>query len=180
MKKILITFVLSVISFAAFAQDADTYYFAADDGKIFWRCIYDTEMNQPEILSRMETSTEVADIVSRDGKITCRILPHHINYKGAGVPQAAAVGLLVLSEMSASATIDIKEGRYRVTVDNFVFETTQTTTAIHAGDRHPIEFYYLGRKGDIKGNFFTSKVALCIDYELNELFSLKDKSDDEW
>ena len=86
---------------------------------------------------------------------------------------------LLSSQLEAHATILVREGRYRVTVDRMVFSSTTESYLSRVGEKTTLEEYVLNRKGQIKDGFYSMNAAPVIDYDLGKLFDLNPKEEDE-
>ena len=73
--------------------------------------------------------------------------------------------------MTAHGRLEMKEGRYRVTVDRIVFQTGPDTT---------LETYALNKRMEFKPVFVSMNAAKAIDYELTRLFTIKTAEKEDW
>lgn len=161
----------------SFAQEPDN--FSVKDGVIVWQRVFQTQLDSAGVVAALTVSGQVADIVGVKGGVACRVLPHSADYRGAGFKRGATAMFLLNNQMEAHATILVREGRYRVTVDHMTFVTTTETYLGRVGERTPLEEYSLNRKGEIKEGFYSMNAAPAIDYDLGKLFDLTEKEDIE-
>lgn len=179
MKKILLMALLLVPLFSAFAQEPDR--FSVKDGVILWQRVYQSPLDSAAVAAALVASGQVADIVGVKGGVACRILPRSVDYRGAGFKRGATAMFLLNGQLEAHATILVREGRYRVTVDRMVFGSTTETYLSRVGEKTTLEEYVLNRKGEIKDGFYSMNAAPIIDYDLSKLFDLSPKEeDDNW
>ena len=98
-----------------------------------------------------------------------------------GFKRGATAMFLLNGQLEAHATILVREGRYRVTVDRMVFGSTTETYLSRVGEKTTLEEYALNRKGEIKDGFYSMNAAPIIDYDLSKLFDMHPKEeDDNW
>ena len=169
--------VMVMCCIAAWGQDTDR--FSVKDGGIIWQRVYQSQLDSAGIASALISSGQVADIVGITGGMACRILPRSVDYRGAGFKRGATAMFLLNGQLEAHATILVREGRYRVTVDRMVFSSTTQTYLSRVGERTTLEEYALNKKGQIKEGFYSMNAAPVMDYDLSKLFDLTPKTDDE-
>ena len=177
MKKILLIALLFTPLFSAFAQETDR--FSVKDGVILWQRVYQSPLDSSAVAASLVASGQVADIVGVKGGVACRILPRSVDYRGAGFKRGSTAMFLLNGQLEAHATILVREGRYRVTVDRMVFGSTTETYLSRVGEKTTLEEYVLNRKGEIKDGFYSMNAAPVIDYDLGKLFDLNPKDEDE-
>ena len=110
---------------------------------------------------------------------TCRIIPHEVDYRGAGMKRGLVSMYLLGGEMEGRAVVQIREGRYRVTVDGIVFTTTLETPLSKAGERTKLEMYALNSRGEFRSNFWGKGASPVLDYDLLSTFGIKSLEEDE-
>ena len=177
MKKILFIALLFCPILLSYAQESD--HFSVKDGVIVWQRVYQSQLDSTGVAAALTASGQVADIVGVKGGVACRVLPRSADYRGAGFKRGAVAMFLLNNQMEAHATILVREGRYRVTVDHLVFVTTTETYLGRVGEKTPLEEYSLNRKGEIKEGFYSMNAAPVIDYDLGKLFDLTIREDEE-
>ena len=175
--KRLVLLLCAIISLSANAQTD----FKVVGNKLIWQKVYTSAMTYTDIVNSLQNSGLVTDINFADDVITCKIPETPIDYKNAGYSRGVTPGYIILNDLTAFATIQIKEGRYRVTVENFMLISNMDTALGKAGEKTDIEFYA------VKNGELSRQVAKTIDpiigRQLDMLFSLKEKealSNDNW
>lgn len=177
MKKAIIILICAMHSFSLFSQE---HFFAAD-GKLVWQKVYRSDLNLEDIMNTLYNSGSVSDIGSADGIITCRIPLTPIDFEGAGFSRGAIPMYFVLNDMTAFVTIQIKDGRYRVTVDDIYLVSNMATTLGEAGEKTSLAVYAI-KKGQ-PSKHLQKYIEPIIGRQLDAIFSLKKKdilADDNW
>lgn len=88
---------------------------------------------------------------------------------------------LILNDMTAFATIQIKDGRYRVTVENMYLVSNMATALGAAGERTNLAFFAIKRGQPSKQ--LQKYIEPIIGRQLDNIFSLKKDAiltDDNW
>ena len=177
MKRIIVSVVFILTSIIAWGQENDN--FSIKDGGIVWQRVYQSQLDSASIASVLVATGQVTDVAGIPGGIVCRIMPRSLDYRGAGFSRGSAAMYIVNRQMEGHATIQMREGRYRVTVDRMVFVASTETSLSRVGERTPLEDYAMSRKGEIKSVFTSMNAAGIIDYDLGKLFDLKVVTDEE-
>lgn len=173
MKKVLIFAILASLTMAASAQTAEDYHFVADGGSARWQMVYESPADSTAILDYLLGSGNFADITGISGGISFTILPRKADYHAAGF-RAGRVAMYVLNYMmTGHGLLQLRDGRYRVTVDHIVFQADPDT---------PLETFALNRSGAFKPLFTDSSAnaAQVLDYELTQLFTIRMVEEDTW
>jgi hypothetical protein len=142
--------------------------FIVKDGSILWQKVYE---GTPSF-------RVLSDVEKLDSIIIGKIENHSTNYKKQGYG-SMNVPILVRDELlNANARIDIKEGRYRVTLTNIVFSNTnQYLGAI--GSPTTAESYFI-KKGNITDRPAMLSILKIIDVDLEDLFTPDTPDKDNW
>ena len=72
---------------------------------------------------------------------------------------------------TAHGMMEIRPGRYRVTVDLIRFQSQPDL---------PLEAYALDRRGEFKPVFLSMNAAQALDSELTRLFMIKETEKEDW
>ena len=173
MKKALILFVLAVVTLTATAQTAEDFHFVADGGSVRWQLVYESRVDSTAVLDYLLGSGNFADVVEISGALSFSILPRKVDYRAAGF-RAGQIAMYILNYMmTGHGLLQMREGRYRVTVDHVVF---------HADPDTPFETYALDRTGKFKLVFTapSANAAQVLDYELTQLFTIRGAEEESW
>ena len=162
------------------AQDESR--FSTDGASVMWQNVYQTQLDSAAVVDGMIASGHFDNIILTKDGFTCRIIPHEVDYRGAGMKRGLTSMYLLGGEMEGRAVVQIREGRYRVTVDEIVFTTTLETSLSKRGERTKLELYALNGSGQFRGNFWNKGSSPVLDYDLFSLFEIKERTDqeDDW
>lgn len=115
---------------------------------------------------------QLTDVFNNGDYLSGKIISRKIDYKAAGwrsVPAFISEGTF-----DAHVIVQVKEGRYRVTVDHMTITTAKDGTV-------PLDRYAMMENGTYKEFFFKNGSAIVIDYELDNLFDITKVIDtDPW
>ena len=122
MRKIALFAILLAFSAISWAQNDSR--FSTDGASVMWQNVYQTQLDSASVVDGLLASGHFDGVIlSKDG-FTCRVVPHEVDYRGAGMKRGLTSMYLLGGELEARAVVQIREGRYRVTVDEMVFTTT--------------------------------------------------------
>ncbi len=171
-----------LLAFAANSWAQDGSRFSTDGSSVTWQQIYQTPLDSAAVVDGLLGSGKFDNVILTKDGFTCRIIPHEVDYRGAGMKRGLVSMYLLGGEMEGRAVVQIREGRYRVTVDGIVFTTTLETPLSKAGERTKLELYALNGKGEFRSNFWGKGASPVLDYDLLTTFEIKDRADqeDDW
>lgn len=172
--------ILLAFSANLFAQEETR--FSTDGAAIVWRNVYQTPLDSADVVDALLGSGRIDGVtITRDG-FSCRIIPHEVDYRGAGMKRGLVSMYLLGCDMEGRAVVQIREGRYRVTVDEIVFTSTLETPLSKIGEKTTLEFYALDGRGDFRGSFWKKGSSPVLDYDLFSIFEIKEQAsqDEDW
>lgn len=146
--------------------------FNAEDGKIYWQKVYEKEI---DIVSALTNAGIFTDITTTNGVVSARMKQTAIDLNGRST---MSVPILIRDgNMTCFVRIQSKEGRYRVTVEQFKIhnkyeENNEVGTEL--------EFWYIKKQDSSLKPAFNKTAAPVLDDMLSDLFAFNDKLDDEW
>ena len=164
---------LPLISGVLGAQTAEDYHFTADGGNVRWQLVYESPTDSTAILDYLLGSGNFADATEISGGVSFTILPRKVDYRAAGF-RAGQVAMYILNYMmTGHGLLQMRDGRYRVTVDHVVFQAEPDT---------PFETYALDRTGKFKSLFTapSTNAAQVLDYDLTQLFTIREAEEENW
>jgi hypothetical protein len=105
-----------------------------------------------------------------------------VDYRGAGMKRGLTSMYLLDGELEGRAVVQIREGRYRVTVDEMVFTGKISSPLSKPGERTKLELYALNGSGRFRSNFWNKGSSPVLDYDLFSMFDVKEKEaqDEDW
>ena len=146
--------------------------FNAEDGKIYWQKVYEKNI---DIVSSLTNAGIFTDITTTNGIVSARMKQTAIDLNGRS---AMNVPILIRDgNLTCFVRIQSKEGRYRVTVEQFKIhnkyeENNETGTEL--------EFWYIKKQDSTLKPNFIKTAAPVLDDMLSDLFEFSNKLDDEW
>lgn len=169
MKRIL-AFLLSLLPVLASAQDEA---FSIDGSALIWRKVYDAATTAELVAHNLQASGHFYDIQASDGLVTAEMRGVQMLYKDLGYKRMSLPLYVVNDTYSAFLTVQIKEDRYRVTLERI--STHNVNYGAGLLDRFAID-------GAALSPAFLDRPARIASYTFDALLSGLDKNslDDEW
>lgn len=137
-----------MIGWGAFAQDQDTHII---DGRIIYQHVFDGALDNPLVF--LENLRGISNVRETDGALFAdwRIESQSLRASMRAVGLNAMNTMIFLSrpDHSAQVQLEIKDGRYRVTVSDIIcrFESDDISDA-------PIETFCIRNNGNVRANQF--------------------------
>lgn len=190
--KTLLIILLATFSLSASAQSAnndplypdqsplsDSSNFKIIQNVLVWQKIYTTTQNKSTIIKNIKTNGLLKNIEIIDSTtIKARIEGLNADYSGAGFSRGTTPMMLLGETISAPVIINIKQGRYRVTIKSIMLTTSMTTPLSEVGESEPLETYVLKKKKtQFKPAFFTA-VAPILTHTFDKIFAPAAPTDD--
>ncbi len=149
------------------------------EGKVYWQRVYPTDLSHEELLDIIVNDGNFVDV--NDGEvITFRLIRGKVDFKQLGFSRGSLPLYATASDITCFVTIQIKDGRYRITADNILTVENRTDGMFKEGDENPIETWAV-KKGEISNAFSKIPSQLYNGYFSNLfLFQKKSYIDDEW
>ena len=146
--------------------------FNTEDGKIYWQKVYEKDI---DVVSSLTNTGIFTDITDNNGIISAKMQQTAIDLNGRG---SMSVPILIRDgNLTCFVRIQSKEGRYRVTVEQFRIHNKYEKNN-EAGIE--LEFWYIKKQDKSLKPAFTKTAAPILDDMLSDLFSFKNELDDEW
>lgn len=180
MKKIALFAILLAIPAILLAQDESR--FSTDGASVMWQNVYQTQLDSATVVDGMIASGHFDNIILTKDGFTCRIIPHEVDYRGAGMKRGLTSMYLLDGELEGRAVVQIREGRYRVSVNEMVFIGKINSPLSKIGERTKLELYALNGSGRFRSNFWNKGSSPVLDYDLFSLFDIKEPNiqDEDW
>ena len=162
------------------AQDESR--FSTDGASVMWQNVYQTQLDSAAVVDGMIASGHFDNIILTKDGFTCRIIPHEVDYRGAGMKRGLTSMYLLDGELEGRAVVQIREGRYRVSVNEMVFTGKINSPLSKTGERTKLELYALNGSGRFRSSFWNKGSSPVLDYDLFSLFEIKERTDqeDDW
>ena len=150
-----------------------------DGGNVYWQKVYNIAISREDILNIIINDGNFVDINNGD-VITFRVYRSKLDVNDYGYSRGNVPIYVTAYDISCFVTVQIKEGKYRVTVDNIVLVRNVTNGLGKEGEEEPIETWAI-KKGQISNGFSKSPSEIYDAYFTNLfLFQKKSYLDDEW
>lgn len=171
MKKIgYIVLLFALLSIQGFAQG----HFIASPYDLKWERVYELGENEfsPNLLPiQIEGLERTASIYS--GKIETFSDWKSLGYKELSLPM-----YIPRTRISASVLIEVRDGRYRVTLTNIVLIQNYDDPISQAGDQTLLKTFALNNKGEFKSAFLKTPVDIY-EKTFDRLFTMQIENN-EW
>lgn len=174
-------FTLASICCAISLNAQETSNFTIIDGdKLIWQKVYETKLSEEELLNTLINSGNFTDIVTIDGKTTFNVNRINVDYESAGYSRMDIPIYVSANDLSCFVTIQVKEGRYRVTAEKISLVSHTTGGLYVEGETTPIETHAVKRGGYT--NHFNKSPKIIYDKCLTDLFVIKEKAyiNEDW
>lgn len=175
MKKLILLVALICASITAMAGD-----FIVHDGKLVWQGVFESEKDLSALEEILVTNGKFFDIINTGDRITCRCDRLHVDPREFGHSIGSTPIFVTANDLSFFCTIQAKDGRYRVTVEQFVLTNNRTGGFLEEGKTERMEDYAVSGE-NLKG-VFKKKPAEIYDALFTKIFTIEEKSyiDDNW
>lgn len=144
MKKF-VTLLSILLTTTAFAQH---HFQITEDSKVIWQKVYETSLEFSQVQEIIFNSGKFNDIAVLNDNITCWFNEAPIDYKQAGYSTSQISMMLRDCNVKFFTTVQFKEGKYRVTLEQIQFIQRFDTSFFKKG-----EISYLENSAIRKGTF---------------------------
>lgn len=170
MKRIVSLFLLSLLPFLAIAQEESLQ---VNNDALIWRKVYEKGTDVETIAQNLRALGSFKDITVSGGMVTAEMSGVSLDYKSLGYKRMSLPIYVVNNKYSAFVTVQVREGRYRVTA-----ERIKTLNSSYG--ESDIESFAL-KNGDLDAKFLDAP-AKILSSTFDKLFSGLDKTndDDDW
>ena len=148
--------------------------FFIEEGAIKWQKVFQVDsVNVKDVVHNLLAEGHFKEIESGEGMVTCELRGLSLNYQDLGFKRMSLPIYIPNDKFSGFVTVQVKNNRYRVTVDRII-------TANPRLGQGPLDGLALDKEGAFKPAFLGDP-ATIIDYNFDKLFSgLAKPIDDEW
>ena len=155
--------------------------FIVNGGKLVWQGIFETNVGIDDLEGILINSGKFTDIVNTGDRITFWCQRAHLDPRDFGYSIGSTPIYVSGNDISFFCTIQVKEGRYRATVDQFVLTNNVTGGLLKEGDTERIETYAVDRGGGLKSSFM-KRPAELYDKFLTKLLTIEEAGylSDDW
>lgn len=172
MKKILFACLAGLLCLSLAGQTPEDHHFSVKDGFVTWQLVYDADVDADSALDCLLSSGDFADVVSVAEGFSFTITPRSVDWRSSNVPRSHTPLYILNYQMTGHGLLQIRDGRYRVTVDHIMFLDNPAVA---------LETYALTRQGEFRGVFSadSSNAAAVLDHDFTSLFTMPSQSEEE-
>ncbi|ROI02952.1 hypothetical protein EGI16_12340 [Chryseobacterium sp. G0240] len=179
MRNILFIFIL--IPFLSFAQKDD---FFAENNKVSWQKVYHTSLNPNEIINKLKSINYFYDISLNENTATLKFKDLKPKYRDMGYGAGSMSMYIGSGVFFGGVTINFKEDKYRVTVDNIMYDFSYISIATMSDvqTRNNLEEVALKRGSNEFKKGFLKRDSEVLNYTFNDIFDVSKfkKMDENW
>lgn len=177
MRKLIILIGL-LISTSALAQH---HFQITEDAQLIWQKTYELPANADQYQEMLFYSGKFSDIAELNGKVTCWLNETPIDYKQAGYDIMQVSMFVRDGNMKCFATIQFKEGKYRVTLEQIQMIQRYDTSLSKKGEITYLDRYAINRKGTFN-KMVENNSLIVLDALFKSMFEYKQAThlNEEW
>ena len=178
-------FLLAIITMATTTVAQDTKNFKIVKEKLVWQKVFETELTEEEIIESLK-KTEYIDSVKKIKETTYSaiIVEMPLDFRDYGLTSMGVPMYIARSDLLASVTIDIKPGKYRVTISSMTLRQRYTDPLTMEGQKTDLQIFALKKGNTQFKSMFLGNASSVINYTINKAFTLKkvekEAEDDNW
>ena len=151
MKKILFCILSLTLLFTVSLSAQTNGFSVSDEGMLYWQRVYPIMLTHEELVEIITNDGKFVDI--KDGDvITFYMKRTPVDFKELGYSRMDISLYAAACDASCFVTIQHKEDKYRVTVDNIILIENQTTRMFTEGEENHIEKWAI-KRGKITDSF---------------------------
>lgn len=174
MKKLLIIPLL-FLSLITFAQGN----FLVEDGKVIWRKVYESETDVYKLTQALKSTGNFKEVEGSTDQITGSFENVDADLKAAGYSRATAPIYISTSFFSGSYVVDMKDGKYRVSIKNIMLTSKNDDPFSKMGQKETLTSYVVNKSNQFKPHFINTGSKI-LDKTFLNMFELNGKVADEW
>lgn len=169
----LLVLILSVLpGLSVMAQTPEDYHFSVKDGYATWQLVYETAVDEDAVLDYLLGSGNFTDVTNVTSGFSFTIAPRAVDWRLSGIQRAYTPMYILNYQMTGHGLLQIRDGRYRVTVDHVTFLDNPSVA---------FETYVLNKQSEFRGVFTAEKsnAAAILDYDFTKLFTMPEQAEEE-
>lgn len=179
MKKILLIAILISGLFSS-----QTYNFSIENNKVIWQKIYTTEKSLADIILEFQKSGNFNNIEQKENNTFLNFKSVRANYRDLGISSVKTSAYISNGKFEGSATVEFKEGKYRVIIRNIDYDFTYLSIATlkDTPEHFDIEQVALKNGNTVFKKGFIDRDMVVLDYTFNSLFDISKnkKPTEDW
>ncbi len=148
--------------------------------KVEWQNIYPTNMDSTSIYKNLVVSGIMKDVTVTGGIISGEMKPIDADHLGAGYSAMLTPIYISSSLITAFAIIDLKEGKYRVTLKNIQFTQKQSDALTEKGALHSLEDFAVKSNQQEFKRLFGKSASEILNYTFIQKFNISPIRNSDW
>lgn len=173
MNRLLALMISGLLGLCAAAQTPEDFHFSVKDSYVTWQLVYDESLDADAVLGYLLGSGNFADVTAIADGFSFTITPQMADWRSSEIPRAHVPIYILNYQMTAHGLLQIRDGRYRVTVDHVVFQDEPGV---------PLETYAINKKSEFRSVFSapSSNAAAVLDHSFTKMFTFQENQDEDW
>ena len=175
MKKLLFLLLFPMVCSAQYES------FKVDESSaLIWQKFFESDKSAEDIIKHFKSSGVFKDIQDEsETSLTGAMEKVKPDFKGAGFGELGIPMYCSRNMVGGFASVEIKDGKYRVTIKKMVLEQIYETAISGQGQLTPLDdFAYKAKRKKWPGSF--KKPAAVYEYTFSKLFKIVDSSEEDW
>lgn len=178
--KNIITLTLLLISQISISQKLECNNFIFENGVVKWQKVYNSELNQQDIIQLFNKSGFIREFNYSNNTITGLINKTEIDYTGYGKSEISTESYISDSYFSCFILIELKQNRYRITLSDLKLIQRYEVGSIKMGRISELKDFAIKTNYSDFRNRFKNNSSKILNYTYDRLFRLKDDNSDNW
>jgi hypothetical protein len=168
--KTIVTTIILLISSIVYSQEN----LRLDNGSLIWQKVYETKSDIKTLLLAVKTERKFSNVDLIDDVIVFDMIDIEPLIKESGFKRMS-IPIYLSSNLYAKGKIDIKEGRFRVTVSNIKIPNSPTKLVysdklLNESSYEPVSSFILDRNKSISEKFMKKEYYKIYDMTFNSIF----------
>lgn len=172
MKRIFSIVIILLYGLSSYAQERTQYNFFTQDGDVVWQKVFTTDQDVVAVFTAIKTAGVLTDITETETVLVGSLIERKAEYASLGYSRGS-VPIFVNHLLGGFAKIEMRDGRYRVTVNKMY----RIDDASPANDRTDFTFY-VNKKGQLR--LFPERAQEIFDYNFTKMFEVKPQKEEDW
>jgi hypothetical protein len=175
--KICFSVFLILFGLLVYGQDT-TKNFTIENREVIWQQVFETKLSFNELKYQIKNNAIFDKLEIDSSKLFGELKQLNADYKGAGFSEGLTPIYITRSHINAFATIEFKEGKYRVTVRKIVLTQAYDDALSKQGEKTNIETYAV-KNGKLAASFKKTP-STVLNFTFNNLFEVKQEKKNDW
>ena len=174
MKKFI--FLFALISFTAVGQE--TKNFKIESYELIWQYVYETDLTQEEVLQNLSTKGIWESFEKVGDELIAISSNMDANYKPLGYGEMSVPMYVARMFVNFHSLIEIKDGRYRVTISNIQLVQKYDDPLVKQGQVISLKDFAINKKGEFK-RMFLGKASDIYNHTFKTALEIKKEEEEE-